>query len=158
MDITKCPNNEIFSDYFFLHLILLCTNILLRSSIYSIQFTYHFLSWSFCTSLECSFSSDPYKFNALLPMHYPQQPMPTTGINTIPRFALIGSEEINSITSTRSDINAWWSWFFWWHQSTRAVYFGFLKYSVSAKCSYSFLDPGSGSLSWCEIYLIQWWL
>lgn len=63
-----------------------------------------------------SLAADPYKYNALPPLPaqrnltppptlYPQQPMTTPDNYNIPRFALVGSQEMTSARSKRTDIN-----------------------------------------------------
>ncbi|KAL3502229.1 hypothetical protein ACH5RR_036678 [Cinchona calisaya] len=63
-----------------------------------------------------SLVNDPYKYNVLPPLPaqrnltppptlYPQQPMSTPDNYNIPRFALMGSQEIGSARSKRTDIN-----------------------------------------------------
>jgi len=67
--------------------------------------------------VDCSLSSDPYKYNMLPPLPaqrnltppptlYPQQPVSVSENYSFPRFSLSGSSEISTVARTkRSDIN-----------------------------------------------------
>lgn len=71
------------------------------------------------SSVDCSLSGDPYKYNMLPPLPaqrnltppptlYPQQPVSVTENYNLPRFSFTGSQEISSTTrSKRADINVW---------------------------------------------------
>lgn len=89
---------------------------------------------------DCSFQSDPYKYNMLPPLPaqrnltppptlYPQQPVTVSENYSLPRFALNGSSEISSTArSRRSDINVWWGWVFdsWYMSQQQSVFFIFI--------------------------------
>lgn len=74
--------------------------------------------------VDCSRSSDPYKYNMLPPLPaqrnltppptlYPQQPVSVSESYSYPRFSLSGSSEMSASSRTkRSDINVWRSLYF----------------------------------------------
>jgi Rab-like protein 3 len=69
--------------------------------------------------VNCSRTSDPYKYNMLPPLPaqrnltppptlYPQQPVSVSESYSFPRFSLSGSSEMSASSRTkRSDINVW---------------------------------------------------
>lgn len=78
-----------------------------------IRIHFGWLSFNICRTI-----GEAYKYNVLPPLPaqrnltppptlYPQQPVLTPDNYNIPRFALSGAQELNTIRSKRNDINVW---------------------------------------------------